>query len=184
LPWQVPFWDAIIDPSCEELKSACLCPTLLRLNFAEDDHVACPIRSIGEHHFPSSGARVFLFSVALAVGMTPEMMPMIITVTLAQGAKRMTRKKVLVKQLAAIEDFGSIDILCTDKTGTLTEGEIVLDQHVDFLGKDNEDVLCRLWDSAINGQVHCYPADGENSRATVRLVKSVKRENKIDIGRP
>ena len=83
----------------------------------------------------------FLFSVALAVGMTPEMMPMIITVTLAQGAKRMTRKKVLVKQLAAIEDFGSIDILCTDKTGTLTEGEIVLDQHVDFKGKDSENVL-------------------------------------------
>ena len=83
----------------------------------------------------------FLFSVALAVGMTPEMMPMIITVTLAQGAKRMTRKKVLVKQLAAIEDFGSVDILCTDKTGTLTEGEIVLDRHVDFQGKDNENVL-------------------------------------------
>jgi P-type Mg2+ transporter len=83
----------------------------------------------------------FLFSVALAVGMTPEMMPMIITVTLAQGAKRMTKKKVLVKQLAAIEDFGSIDILCTDKTGTLTEGEIVLDRHVDFQGKDNENVL-------------------------------------------
>jgi len=83
----------------------------------------------------------FLFSVALAVGMTPEMMPMIITVTLAQGAKRMTKKKVLVKQLAAIEDFGSVDILCTDKTGTLTEGEIVLDRHVDFNGKDNENVL-------------------------------------------
>ena len=83
----------------------------------------------------------FLFSVALAVGMTPEMMPMIITVTLARGAKRMIRKKVLVKQLAAIEDFGSVDILCTDKTGTLTEGEIVLDRHVDFQGKDNENVL-------------------------------------------
>lgn len=83
----------------------------------------------------------FLFAVALAVGMTPEMMPMIITVTLAQGAKRMTRKKVLVKQLAAIEDFGSIDILCTDKTGTLTEGEIVLDRLVDFQGKNDEDVL-------------------------------------------
>ena len=83
----------------------------------------------------------FLFSVALAVGMTPEMMPMIITVTLAQGAKRMTKKKVLVKQLSAIEDFGSVDILCTDKTGTLTEGEIVLDRHVDFQGKDNENVL-------------------------------------------
>jgi len=83
----------------------------------------------------------FLFSVALAVGMTPEMMPMIITVTLAQGAKRMTKKKVLVKQLAAIEDFGSVDILCTDKTGTLTEGEIVLDRHVDFQEKDSENVL-------------------------------------------
>src|ERR1039457_3454036 len=83
----------------------------------------------------------FLFSVALAVGMTPEMMPMIITVTLAQGAKRMTKKKVLVKQLSAIEDFGSVDILCTDKTGSLTEGEIVLDRHVDFQGKDNENVL-------------------------------------------
>ncbi len=83
----------------------------------------------------------FLFSVALAVGMTPELMPMIITVTLAQGARRMTKKKVLVKQLAAIEDFGSIDILCSDKTGTLTEGEIVLDQHVDVHGKDDENVL-------------------------------------------
>jgi Mg2+-importing ATPase len=83
----------------------------------------------------------FLFSVALAVGMTPELMPMIITVTLAQGAKRMTRKKVIVKQLAAIEDFGSMEILCCDKTGTLTEGEIVLDRQVDIRGNDNADVL-------------------------------------------
>ncbi len=83
----------------------------------------------------------FLFSVALAVGMTPEMMPMIITVTLAQGARRMARKKVLVKQLAAIEDFGSIEILCSDKTGTLTEGEIVLERHVDVQGKDDDNVL-------------------------------------------
>jgi len=83
----------------------------------------------------------FLFSVALAVGMTPEMMPMIITVTLARGARRMTKKKVLVKQLAAIEDFGSIEILCSDKTGTLTEGEIVLDRHVNIQGVDDESVL-------------------------------------------
>ncbi len=87
----------------------------------------------------------FLFSVALAVGMTPEMMPMIITVTLARGARRMTKKKVLVKQLAAIEDFGSIDILCSDKTGTLTEGEIVLDRHVDVQGKDEENVLRMIY---------------------------------------
>jgi Mg2+-importing ATPase len=83
----------------------------------------------------------FLFSIALAVGMTPEMMPMIITVTLARGARRMTKKKVLVKQLAAIEDFGSIEILCSDKTGTLTEGEIVLDRHVNVQGVDDESVL-------------------------------------------
>jgi len=83
----------------------------------------------------------FLFSIALAVGMTPEMMPMIITVTLAQGARRMTKKRVLVKQLAAIEDFGSVEILCSDKTGTLTEGEIVLDRHVDVRGEDDADVL-------------------------------------------
>ncbi len=83
----------------------------------------------------------FLFAVALAVGMTPEMMPMIITVALAQGARRMTRKKVLVKQLAAIEDFGSVTILCSDKTGTLTEGEIVLDRHVDVMGMADENVL-------------------------------------------
>jgi len=83
----------------------------------------------------------FLFSVALAVGMTPEMMPMIITISLAQGARRMARKKVLVKQLTAIEDFGSVEILCSDKTGTLTEGEIALDRHVDVQGRDSDDVL-------------------------------------------
>jgi Mg2+-importing ATPase len=87
----------------------------------------------------------FLFSIALAVGMTPEMMPMIITVTLAQGARRMMRKKVLVKQLAAIEDFGSVEILCSDKTGTLTEGEIVLDRHVDVQGRDDENVLRMIY---------------------------------------
>jgi Mg2+-importing ATPase len=69
------------------------------------------------------------------------MVPMIVTVTRAQGAKRMTRKKVMVKQLSAIEDFGSVDILCTDKAGTLTEGEIVLDRHVDFQSKDDANVL-------------------------------------------
>jgi Mg2+-importing ATPase len=83
----------------------------------------------------------FLFSVALAVGMTPEMMPMIITISLAQGARRMARKKVLVKQLTAIEDFGSVEILCSDKTGTLTEGEIALDRHVDVQDRDSDDVL-------------------------------------------
>jgi Mg2+-importing ATPase len=80
----------------------------------------------------------FLFAVALAVGLTPEFLPMITTVTLAQGAVRMARRKVIVKHLAAIEDFGSMDILCSDKTGTLTSGEMELDQCLNPLGEEAE----------------------------------------------
>jgi Mg2+-importing ATPase len=63
----------------------------------------------------------FLFAVALAVGLTPELLPMVVSVTLARGALLMARKKVIVKRLAAIQNLGSMDVLCTDKTGTLTE---------------------------------------------------------------
>lgn len=76
-----------------------------------------------------------LFAVALAVGLTPEFLPMITTVTLARGAVRMARHKVIVKHLAAIEDFGSMEILCSDKTGTLTTGEMRLHACVDPLGR-------------------------------------------------
>ena len=72
----------------------------------------------------------FLFAVALGVGLTPELLPMIVSVTLASGAVRMARKKVIVKRLAAIENFGSMDILCSDKTGTLTVGEISVARHI------------------------------------------------------
>jgi Mg2+-importing ATPase len=75
-----------------------------------------------------------LFSVALAVGLTPEFLPMITTVTLAQGAIRMAREKVIVKHLSAIQNLGSIDILCSDKTGTLTSGTMSLDGSLDPLG--------------------------------------------------
>ena len=80
----------------------------------------------------------FLFSVALAVGLTPELLPMIVSVTLASGAVRMARRKVIVKQLAAIENFGSMDILLSDKTGTLTEGRISVDRHVNLRGESDE----------------------------------------------
>ena len=83
----------------------------------------------------------FLFAVALAVGLTPELLPMIVSVTLASGAVRMARKKVIVKRLAAIENFGSMDILCSDKTGTLTVGEISLALHVNPRGEEDEDVI-------------------------------------------
>ena len=83
----------------------------------------------------------FLFSVALAVGLTPELLPMMVSVTLSRGAVRMARKKVIVKQLAAIENFGSMDILCSDKTGTLTVGEISVDCHVNLVGEEDERVI-------------------------------------------
>jgi len=82
-----------------------------------------------------------LFAVALAVGLTPEFLPMITTVTLAQGAVRMARRKVIVKHLAAIEDFGSMDVLCSDKTGTLTTGDMELDQCLDPEGHPAEHPL-------------------------------------------
>jgi len=82
-----------------------------------------------------------LFAVALAVGLTPEFLPMITTVTLGQGAVHMARKKVIVKHLEAMQNFGSIDVLCSDKTGTLTSGEMALDQHVDPFGSNSERVF-------------------------------------------
>lgn len=82
-----------------------------------------------------------LFGVALAVGLTPELLPMVITVTLTGGALRMARAKVIVKRLSAVQDLGAMQILCTDKTGTLTEGKIILQKHVDVLGKDSKEVF-------------------------------------------
>lgn len=82
-----------------------------------------------------------LFGLSVSVGLTPEMLPMILTVNLAKGALAMAKKKVIVKQLPAIQNFGAIDILCTDKTGTLTQDRVVLERHVDILGHESEDVL-------------------------------------------
>ena len=85
--------------------------------------------------------QALLFSVALAVGLTPELLPMIITVNLSKGALSMSRKGVIVKRLASIENFGSMNVLCTDKTGTLTENKITLVLYVDTEGNDEEKVL-------------------------------------------
>jgi P-type Mg2+ transporter len=83
----------------------------------------------------------FLFAVALAVGLTPELLPMIVSVTLSRGALRMAAKKVIVKRLAAIHDLGSMNVLCTDKTGTLTEARIRLEQHLDPAGRSSQRTL-------------------------------------------
>ena len=83
----------------------------------------------------------FVFAVALAVGLTPEFLPMITSVTLARGAVRMARQHVVVKHLPAIQNFGTIDILCSDKTGTLTTGQMILVSSVDYLGKPSDRTL-------------------------------------------
>jgi Mg2+-importing ATPase len=82
-----------------------------------------------------------LFAVAVAVGLTPEMLPMIVTVNLAKGAIAMSRKKVIVKRLNAIQNFGAMDVLCTDKTGTLTQDRIILKRHLDLHGDESDQVL-------------------------------------------
>jgi len=82
-----------------------------------------------------------LFGVAVAVGLTPEMLPMILTTTLAKGAVTMSRNQVIVKNLSSIQAFGEMDVLCTDKTGTLTEDKIVLEKYMDVHGNDDRRVL-------------------------------------------
>ncbi len=82
-----------------------------------------------------------LFATAVAVGLTPEMLPMIVTVNLAKGALAMSRRKVIVKRLNAIQNFGAMDILCTDKTGTLTQDRVILQRALDVLGEDSREVL-------------------------------------------
>ena len=83
----------------------------------------------------------FLFAMSVAVGLTPEMLPMIVTSTLAKGAVILSRQKVIVKRLDAIQNFGAMDVLCTDKTGTLTQDKIFLAHHTDVWGEDSDDVL-------------------------------------------
>ena len=83
----------------------------------------------------------FLFALSVAVGLTPEMLPMVVTSTLAKGAVLLSRKKVVVKRLDAIQNLGAMDVLCTDKTGTLTQDKIALARHTDVFGRNSEEVL-------------------------------------------
>jgi len=95
------------------------------------------INGLSKHNW----LEAFLFAMAVAVGLTPEMLPMIVTVNLSKGALAMARKKVIVKRLNAIQNFGAMDVLCTDKTGTLTQGKIVLEKHLDVHGNPSKRVL-------------------------------------------
>ena len=87
----------------------------------------------------------FMFAVAVAVGLTPEMLPMIVAINLAKGALKMAKKDVIVKRLSAIQNFGAIDVLCTDKTGTLTQDRVILERHTDIRGDEDDGVLDYAW---------------------------------------
>ncbi|HEY1188405.1 MAG TPA: magnesium-translocating P-type ATPase [Gemmata sp.] len=118
-------------------------------------------------------AEAFFFALAVAVGMTPEMLPMIVAVCLSKGALAMARKKVVVKRLNAIQNLGAMNILCTDKTGTLTQDRIILEKHCDVTLKEDDEVLVlaylnshfqtglkNLMDRAIlaHTEVHTHPS--------------------------
>ncbi|QNJ99840.1 magnesium-translocating P-type ATPase [Dyella telluris] len=85
--------------------------------------------------------QAFLFALSVAVGLTPEMLPLIVTANLAKGALAMSKRKVVVKRLNAIQNFGAMDVLCTDKTGTLTLDKIVLERHLDLYGEESDEAL-------------------------------------------
>jgi P-type Mg2+ transporter len=101
----------------------------------------------------------FLFSLALAVGLTPQLLPAIVSVNLARGAKQMAKKQVIVKRLAAIENFGSMNVFCTDKTGTLTEGEVKIHGAIDPTGKDSDRVLFYAYLNAASESGYANPID-------------------------
>jgi Mg2+-importing ATPase len=95
------------------------------------------INGLDKHNWTEA----FLFALSVAVGLTPEMLPLIVTANLAKGALAMSRRKVVVKRLNAIQNFGAMDVLCTDKTGTLTLDRIVLERHLDLDGEESDEAL-------------------------------------------
>ena len=101
----------------------------------------------------------FLFSLALAVGLTPQLLPAIVSINLAHGAKQMAKKQVIVKRLPAIENFGSMNVLCSDKTGTLTEGRVRIRSALDVDGKESERVLFYAYLNAATESGYANPID-------------------------
>lgn len=117
-----------------------------------------------------------LFALAIAVGLTPEMLPMIVTATLAKGAVLLSRKKVIVKRLDAIQNFGAMDVLCTDKTGTLTQDKIFLSRHVDVWGDDADDVLELAY-------LNSYYQTGLKNLLDVAVLEHVDVHRELNVGR-
>ncbi len=121
----------------------------------------------------------FLFALALAVGLTPQLLPAIITINLSHGARRMAQEKVIVKRLAAIENFGSMNVLCSDKTGTITEGKIGIRAVVDAQGNHSEKTLLYAYLNAANQTGFINPID-EALRASPENVRGCDGWEKLD----
>jgi Mg2+-importing ATPase len=120
-----------------------------------------------------------LFSIALAVGLSPELLPAILSVNLARGAQQMAQKGVIVRRLNAIENLGSVDVLCTDKTGTLTEGVVELEGAYDDAGLSNEDVLtCGAWNAELETGLS-NPLDDAILRARTPDLSGVRKVGEI-----
>jgi Mg2+-importing ATPase len=120
----------------------------------------------------------FLFSLALAVGLTPQLLPAVITVNLTEGARRLAAGKVIVRRLPSIENFGSMNILCSDKTGTLTEGTVRVERCVDFTGADHERALQLAGLNAAFETGFANPID-EALRGAVRIDSSAEKLDEI-----
>ena len=90
------------------------------------------ILSLAAHNLRESPLQTALCALSVAVGLTPEMLPMIVTTNLAKGAAQMSKKKTIIKNLNSVQNFGSMNVLCTDKTGTLTQDKVVLEYHLDI----------------------------------------------------
>ena len=116
-----------------------------------------------------------LFALSVAVGLTPEMLPMIVTSTLAKGAVFLSRKKVIVKRLDAIQNFGAMDVLCTDKTGTLTQDKIFLARHVDVWGQESEAVLGMAY-------LNSYYQTGLKNLLDVAVLEHVDVHSELNVG--
>ena len=121
----------------------------------------------------------FLFALALAVGLTPQLLPAVISVNLAKGAKEMAKKKVIVKRLAAIENFGSMDVLCSDKTGTLTEGQVRVQSARDSFGVESERVLFHAYVNAAFQTGFANPIDAAVRAHRAFDVTSWKRVDEV-----
>jgi Mg2+-importing ATPase len=121
-----------------------------------------------------------LFSLALAVGLTPELLPAIISITLSYGAQQMAKRGVIVRRLNSIENFGSMDVLCTDKTGTLTEGVVHLDGAFDTQGQSSEAVLRYAYLNAYNQTGLDNPLDGAVQTAAQKAGINISNEQKVD----